>query len=98
MKKSIIQWHNTHLANTFKLLLSHTDLAHCVCCSIIDKDVQQAGGIASLNYRSSFHKLTKEGLGNYFSQYALCDAPVSRVGASKAAANNNTDIGDWECP
>ena len=36
-ERPIIQWHNTHLPNTFKLLLSHTALGHSVCCSIIEQ-------------------------------------------------------------
>ena len=51
-EKYIIQWHNMHLPNTFKLLLSHIDLAHSVCCSINDKNVQQADGTARVNCRS----------------------------------------------
>ena len=42
-----------------------------------------------------FHELAKAGFTDYFSQYALCDAPAQlRVGAGRAAANNV--IGDWE--
>ena len=29
-EQPIIQWQHTHLPNTFKLLLSHSDLAHSV--------------------------------------------------------------------
>ena len=51
---TIIQWHNSHVPDTFKLLLSHTDLAQSVCWSIIDKDVQKVDGMASVNFSSSF--------------------------------------------
>ena len=52
--------------------------------------------MANVNFRSYFDKLAKEGLANYFSQYALSDAPAQqlRVGAGSAAANSG--IGDWE--
>jgi len=96
--ENISQWHSTHLPNTCKVALSHTDLAHCVCCSLIDKDVQQVDWMSSLIFISSFHKLAKAGLGNYFSQYALCDAHVSTAGDSRVVASSSTYIGDWACP
>ncbi len=88
---------HTLLPNTLKLVLSHTDFAHSVCCSLIDKDVQQVDVMASVNFRSSFHKLAKEGLTNSFSQYALCGAFAQMVGASRFVASS-TDIGGWACP
>ena len=90
-EQPIIQWHHTDLPNTFKLLLSHSNLAHSVCYNVIDNNVQQTDCIPE----RIFHELAKEGFTDYFSQYALCDAPAQlRVGAGRAAANNV--IGDWE--
>ena len=101
-EQPIIQWLHTRLPNNFKLLLSHSDLAHSVCYLLIDKNVQQADGVANVNSRSYVNKLAQEGFSNYFSQYANCDAPAQqlRVGAGSAAATASVaascGIGDWE--
>jgi hypothetical protein len=94
----INKWQSTHLSNTFKLLLYHSDLAHSARCSTIAKNVQQVDCMGNVYmFRFEFQKFLKEGLANYFSQYALCDGLPQRVGASRAAARSK-DIGDWECP
>ncbi len=59
--------------------------------------MQQVDGMASVIFRSLFSQVGKRRLAltTYFSQYALCDALVRRVGGSRDVAS--TDMGDWEC-
>ena len=53
-EQPIIQWHHTDLPNTFKLLLSHSNLAHSVCYNVIDNNVQQTDCISERLFFTSW--------------------------------------------
>ena len=66
-------WAPTPQVNTWKLVTNNFSATQHICTGIIDFQVKQQDQVASMNFKSTFHKLGGQDLKTYFGTFALKD-------------------------
>ena len=66
-------WAPTPQVNTWKLVTNNFSATQHICTAIIDLQVRQQDQVASMNFKSTFHKLGGQDLKSYFGTFALKD-------------------------
>ena len=66
-------WAPTPQVNTWKLVTNNFSATQHICTGIIDLQVKQQDQVASMNFKSTFHKLGGQDLKSYFGTFALKD-------------------------
>ena len=63
----------TPQVNTWKLVTNNFSATQHICTGIIDLQVRQQDQVASMNFKSTFHKLGGQDLKSYFGTFAIKD-------------------------
>ena len=66
-------WAPTPQVNTWKLVTNNFSATQHICTGIIDLQVRQQDQVASMNFKSTFHKLGGQDLKTYFGTFAIKD-------------------------
>jgi hypothetical protein len=66
-------WAPTPQVNTWKLVTNNFSATQHICTGIIDLQVKQQDQVASMNFKSTFHKLGGQDLKTYFGTFAIKD-------------------------
>ena len=66
-------WAPTPQVNTWKLVTNNFSATQHICTGIIDLQVKQQDQVASMKFKSTFHKLGGQDLKTYFGTFAIKD-------------------------
>jgi hypothetical protein len=69
-----IAWVATNQTNTWKVKCNRVEVAHYLCTSLIDIQVQQNDQVANINFKSHLHPTASSDLKNYFTRFMIKDA------------------------